>query len=208
MHFVGLTVEEMLQRCEESRSTTAGAAVEAPLMRVLALPRGRLMTVDPRERTCIMGILNATPDSFSDGGKDKTVQDAIARALHMVEEGCHIIDIGGESTRPGAAEVMMQEEMDRVLPIIEGIRKVDTDIPISIDTRRAHGMCIYVCLFHPFSCYSGMLNLSLHTHPYYLSTSVQWPKSRLKRVLISLMMSQEVPLIQPCIKPLLLFLYP
>lgn len=85
----------------------------------------------------IMGILNATPDSFSDGGKDASVQAAVSRALQMVREGAEIIDVGGESTRPGAAVVEAEEELRRVLPLIEGIRAQGQETLISIDTRRA-----------------------------------------------------------------------
>lgn len=87
------------------------------------------------ERTLIMGILNVTPDSFSDGGKFNNKENAIKRTLEMIEEGVDIIDIGGESTRPGHTEVGQDEELARVVPIIEEIRK-HTDIPISIDTYK------------------------------------------------------------------------
>ncbi|KZX80534.1 dihydropteroate synthase [Oleiphilus sp. HI0009] len=81
----------------------------------------------------IMGILNVTPDSFSDGGKFSNLDLAISQALRMVEQGASIIDIGGESTRPGAVEVSLQEEMDRVLPVVEKLR-AETDVAISLDT--------------------------------------------------------------------------
>lgn len=87
-------------------------------------------------RPAIMGIVNATPDSFSDGGRYLAPADAIAHAQKMIDEGADILDIGGESTRPGAAAVDAGEELDRVLPIIEGIRAT-SDIPISIDTQKA-----------------------------------------------------------------------
>ena len=74
------------------------------------------------ERTLIMGILNATPDSFSDGGKFQILGNAVARALQMVEEGADIIDIGGESTRPGAKPVQTLEEIARTVPIIGKLR--------------------------------------------------------------------------------------
>ncbi len=82
----------------------------------------------------IMGILNVTPDSFSDGGEHNTFQKAVDRSLKMVEEGADIIDIGGESTRPFAEEVLTEEEMDRTIPVIEAIAD-NIDVPISIDTR-------------------------------------------------------------------------
>jgi len=81
-----------------------------------------------------MGIVNVTPDSFSDGGKHLSHQAAIAHAHRLVEEGADILDIGGESTRPGAALVSEQEELDRVLPVIEALR--ETHVPISIDTYK------------------------------------------------------------------------
>lgn len=85
-----------------------------------------------------MGILNATPDSFSDGGKFRTPSDAIAQAERMIANGADIIDIGGESTRPGAETVSLQEELDRVLPVIEVLK--DSGIALSIDTYKAETM--------------------------------------------------------------------
>jgi len=85
-----------------------------------------------------MGILNATPDSFSDGGKFKTAKDPIAQAELMIESGVDLIDIGGESTRPGAEPVALQEELDRVLPVIEALK--DCGVPLSIDTYKAESM--------------------------------------------------------------------
>jgi dihydropteroate synthase len=82
-----------------------------------------------------MGILNVTPDSFSDGGKYLLPAVALERARRMVEEGAAIIDIGGESTRPGAAPVSEQEELDRVVPLIESLSS-EIDRPISIDTSK------------------------------------------------------------------------
>ena len=85
----------------------------------------------------VMGILNVTPDSFSDGGKYVFADDAVRRAVQMVKEGASIIDIGGYSSRPGAKDVPEQEEMDRVIPIIERIIQ-EMDVPISVDTFRSH----------------------------------------------------------------------
>ncbi|MEI6898104.1 MAG: dihydropteroate synthase [Psychromonas sp.] len=84
----------------------------------------------------VMGILNVTPDSFSDGGYFSNLDNALQQATKMVDQGAAIIDIGGESTRPGAADVVIQEELDRVLPIIEKISK-NLDCWISIDTSKA-----------------------------------------------------------------------
>ena len=85
-----------------------------------------------------MGILNATPDSFSDGGKFRTASDAIIQAELMIKSGADLIDIGGESTRPGATPISLQEELDRVLPIIEALK--GCGIPLSIDTYKAETM--------------------------------------------------------------------
>jgi dihydropteroate synthase len=91
-----------------------------------------------RRRPVVMGILNATPDSFSDGGQFKTPKDAIAQAELMIKSGVDLIDIGGESTRPGAEPVELQEELDRVLPVIEALK--DCGVPLSIDTYKAETM--------------------------------------------------------------------
>ncbi len=83
----------------------------------------------------VMGVLNVTPDSFSDGGRYSTVDVALRHAQQMAEQGAAIIDVGGESTRPGARAVNEQEELDRVLPVIEALRRI-IDLPISIDTSK------------------------------------------------------------------------
>lgn len=85
----------------------------------------------------IMGILNVTPDSFSDGGKFSNSEDAVARGLEMLDEGADIIDIGGESTRPGADPVSVSEELERVIPVIEGILQEKPDSILSIDTTKS-----------------------------------------------------------------------
>lgn len=90
-------------------------------------------------RAAIMGILNVTPDSFSDGGVFLARRQAVEHALRMVEEGADIIDIGGESTRPGAQPVSVQAELERVIPVIEALRR-QIDRPISIDTSKAEVM--------------------------------------------------------------------
>jgi dihydropteroate synthase len=91
------------------------------------------------DRTYIMGILNVTPDSFSDGGRFQTVNAAIDRSIQMVAAGVDIIDIGGESAKPGAAAVDERTELERAIPVIEAIRQHPAiqDIPISIDTTKA-----------------------------------------------------------------------
>jgi len=88
------------------------------------------------ERTLVMGILNVTPDSFSDGGKLAGTQAAVARGLRLFEEGADWVDVGGESTRPGAARVAAEEETRRTAPVIEGLRRRGAG-PLSIDTTKA-----------------------------------------------------------------------
>lgn len=105
------------------------------------LPSGREMkagrhSISIGGRTLIMGILNVTPDSFSDGGLYSSREDAVARAHEMVEAGADIIDIGGESTRPGSEPVSLEEELNRTIPVIEAVAS-GTDIPISIDTYKS-----------------------------------------------------------------------
>jgi dihydropteroate synthase len=90
-------------------------------------------------RPAVMGILNVTPDSFSDGGVFLSRESAIAHARRMADEGADIIDVGGESTRPGAQPVSAQEEMDRVVPVIEALRE-KISLPISIDTSKPEVM--------------------------------------------------------------------
>ena len=108
--------EDCLARLTAPRPSIAGLSFAAPTL---------------------MGILNVTPDSFSDGGEHFALSDALSRAHAMVQEGAHLIDIGGESTRPGATEVPIEEEIRRTAPVIEAIRK-ESPTPISIDTRKAH----------------------------------------------------------------------
>lgn len=91
---------------------------------------------DFKHKTVVMGILNITPDSFSDGGKYIGLEYAIEHAKRMIEEGVDIIDVGGESTRPGHTEVDVTEEISRVVPVIKAIKSI-TDIPISIDTSKS-----------------------------------------------------------------------
>ncbi|MBL0375041.1 dihydropteroate synthase [Rhizobium sp. KVB221] len=98
------------------------------------LAHGRSLCLGPKAR--LMAILNVTPDSFSDGGSNATTELAIENALKAVADGADIVDIGGESTRPGAAAVCAAEEQDRVLPVIEALAR-QSDVLISIDTYRA-----------------------------------------------------------------------
>ncbi|MFM9281737.1 dihydropteroate synthase [Paenibacillus jiagnxiensis] len=89
------------------------------------------------DSTLIMGILNVTPDSFSDGGHHNTVEQAVRHALELMEDGADIIDIGGESTRPGHEPVSLDEELSRVIPVVEALHREAPHIPLSIDTYKA-----------------------------------------------------------------------
>ncbi len=86
------------------------------------------------DRPLIMGVINVTPDSFSDGGKYAMAEQAVAHARALIDEGAHILDIGGESTRPGALPVTLEEERRRVLPVLEGL--ADCGVPVSVDTQK------------------------------------------------------------------------
>lgn len=97
---------------------------------------GRRVVLD---RPRVMGIVNVTPDSFSDGGAHATTEAAVAHALRLADEGADILDIGGESTRPGAAAVALEEELRRVVPVIERLAK-ETGVAISVDTSRSEVM--------------------------------------------------------------------
>jgi dihydropteroate synthase len=97
---------------------------------------GRVLRLD---RPRVVGIVNVTPDSFSDGGKHESADAAIAHGLRLAEEGADVLDIGGESTRPGAREVTIEDELARVIPVIEALAK-RTSLPISVDTSKAEVM--------------------------------------------------------------------
>ncbi len=97
-------------------------------------PSGLPENLRKLDRTLVMGVLNVTPDSFSDGGRYNDLKIATKHALQMHEDGADIIDIGGESTRPGSDRISVQEELDRVLPVISAL--VDSGVAISIDTMR------------------------------------------------------------------------
>ncbi|MCQ8885351.1 dihydropteroate synthase [Pseudoalteromonas agarivorans] len=103
---------------------------------IINLPRGRKLNL---EKPCVMGILNVTPDSFSDGGKFLDTAHAVQQAMQLLDEGATIIDIGGESTRPGAPEVDLDDELNRVIPAIKAIR-AKSDCVISVDTSKAQVM--------------------------------------------------------------------
>ena len=93
---------------------------------------GRLLKLD---RPRVMGIVNVTPDSFSDGGEHASLEAAVAHGLRLAEEGADILDVGGESTRPGAAEVPVEEELRRILPVVTQLAR-ETGLPISVDTSK------------------------------------------------------------------------
>ncbi|MDM1757400.1 MULTISPECIES: dihydropteroate synthase [unclassified Acinetobacter] len=104
-------------------------------MKLVALPKRILQCGDQQldlSQPHVMGILNVTPDSFSDGGKHNEVEQAIAFAQQMIVDGATVIDVGGESTRPGASPVSIQEELQRVIPVVQALAKLD--VVISIDT--------------------------------------------------------------------------
>ncbi len=92
-------------------------------------------TLDCGSRTLVMGVLNVTPDSFSDGGRFLDHEAAVAHGINMAEDGADLLDVGGESTRPGSESVTVEEELGRVLPVVKRLA-AEVDAPISIDTRR------------------------------------------------------------------------
>lgn len=96
--------------------------------------RGRVVVDDRVPR--VMGIVNVTPDSFSDGGRSATLDDAVEQGIRLVREGAAILDIGGESSRPGAEPVTLEEELRRVVPVVEALA-TRLDVPISVDTTKA-----------------------------------------------------------------------
>ncbi|MCH9808751.1 MAG: dihydropteroate synthase [Alphaproteobacteria bacterium] len=110
----------------------------ADLFEALRNPRGRICGLS-MDRPRIMGIVNVTPDSFSDGGSFSGVEAAVDHALRLAEEGAEILDIGGESTRPGSQTVPVDEELQRVMPVLEALR-ARTDALISVDTRKGRVM--------------------------------------------------------------------
>ncbi|MEA9653025.1 dihydropteroate synthase [Xanthomonas campestris pv. raphani] len=97
---------------------------------------GRLLRLDGPQ---VMGIVNVTPDSFSDGGQHTTVDAAVAHGLRLVAEGAAVLDVGGESTRPGASAVSLDEELQRVIPVVQAL-SAQTDVPISVDTCKPEVM--------------------------------------------------------------------
>jgi len=129
-----------LSAVAEATGGEVGARVEAAL-RGFALPAGRVLRCRDRElalgeRTLVMGIINVTPDSFSGDGLGADAAAAIAQGKQMVADGADILDVGGESTRPGAEAVSLEEELARVLPVVEGLAG-EVDVPVSIDTYKS-----------------------------------------------------------------------
>ena len=100
--------------------------------------------IQPNPNCKIMGVVNVTPDSFSDGGQFLDPQKAIEHALSLLEAGADMVDVGGESTRPGASAVSVEEELQRVIPVIEGIAQAAPDALISVDTSKAEVMQVAV----------------------------------------------------------------
>jgi dihydropteroate synthase len=135
---------QVLALLRERLAAAAGQAAEladalAMLQRNLERPPDFLSGRSCRlslGRPLIMGILNVTPDSFSDGGRYQSLDAAVRRGLELAAEGADLIDVGGESTRPGAAAISAQEEMDRVAPVIEALRR-ELALPLSVDTSKA-----------------------------------------------------------------------
>lgn len=125
---------ECLSRGGIGETVVATSIPSAVLARLTSL-RPAILSV-PMTRPCVMGILNVTPDSFSDGGDFAETDVAVQRALQMQSEGAAFIDIGGESTRPGAKEVPADQELDRVAPVVASLAQA-SDVAISVDTRKA-----------------------------------------------------------------------
>ena len=148
LHFAAIEIIERDGKTVKRRFSALGDAFErdwgrhtlaaSELLQAIQAPRPRLAGLS-LDRPRIMGIVNVTPDSFSDGGMLASAQAAIDHGLRLIEEGADILDIGGESTRPGADPVALEEELARVMPVIEGLRS-KTDARISIDTRKAEVM--------------------------------------------------------------------
>ena len=120
---------------EDGGGNPASYPIEAHCLNVMALLCGKYSLA--LDRPLVMGIVNVTPDSFSDGGRFLASDKAVAHARKLIADGADILDVGGESTRPGAAETGLQEELDRVMPVLEAIRGWgDSGVPVSIDTQK------------------------------------------------------------------------
>ena len=127
-------------------------------------PDGLPARIAGLDRTVVIGVLNVTPDSFSDGGHYLDPDSAVAHGLHLWREGADIIDVGGESTRPGATRVPVEEECRRVLPVVAGLAAAG--VPVSIDTMRAHTAEAAVesgaCMVNDVS--GGLADESMYAH--------------------------------------------
>src|SRR6266478_4205492 len=131
----------MARLCCVSERSTSPASNKVSGMLVSSMMRGRLWKIGDRifdlyRQGLIMGVLNITPDSFSDGGEFFAVDGAVEHGLRMAAEGADIVDVGGESTRPRAEAVAPEEELRRVIPVIEQLRR-KSEVIISIDTSKA-----------------------------------------------------------------------
>lgn len=139
--FGGADVERLPSRppgTQRSRKIALSSAITAAMFDITPILdcNGRALALD---RPRVMGIVNVTPDSFSDGGAHDTLDAAVAHGLKLAEEGADVLDIGGESTRPGAADVSLEEELRRTVPVIERLAR-ETSLPISIDTSKPEVM--------------------------------------------------------------------
>jgi dihydropteroate synthase len=148
LHFAAIEIAERDGRRTKRRIVQLSDALEgewgrhtlqaSDILDAITSPRARLAGLS-LDKPRIMGIVNVTPDSFSDGGRHASTDAAIAHGLKLAAEGADILDVGGESTRPGADYVPADEELNRVIPVIEGLRQ-RTEALISIDTRKAEVM--------------------------------------------------------------------
>jgi dihydropteroate synthase len=132
-------LERIVRECRSDDTLHALAEALREGLRALDVPAPTRLgnrTFSFGERTYVMGVVNVTPDSFSDGGRFESPDKAIAQGLALVEAGADVLDIGGESTRPGAPALDPDEELRRVLPVLEGLRR-RCDVPLSIDTRKS-----------------------------------------------------------------------
>lgn len=100
-------------------------------------PQAKVDFLFEKRRVWIMGVLNVTPDSFYEDARSRTVEEAFSRAQRLIQEGADVLDLGGESTRPGAQPVSLSEELDRLLPLVERLHQRWPEVPLSIDTRKA-----------------------------------------------------------------------
>lgn len=126
---------EVMERGRPPRVMPANDLPE-PIRAALVAPRAAFAGL-ALDRPCLMGILNVTPDSFSDGGQHAGADAATAHAARLVEEGASIVDIGGESTRPGAAELDQSEEIERVAPVVAAVAALHPNAAVSLDTRKS-----------------------------------------------------------------------